>query len=367
MINTNTTTFKNFITSKNTRILFGAALIALLFTPNSIAQAARTSFADAYIGVSVFVYMTLLVFYAVEKGLNFNLLESVQSKPFMQIVLAAGLGMMPGCGGAILIVTGFASGQLTFGAMVATLTATMGDAAFLLIAQSPSSAAIVLPVAFIAGIIMGILTDKFYKIDTKDLTTNIAQGQNIGQIRYRDWIIFAAFIPGIIMGILSLMQIELPAFVDVFAILVMCITLSVWVFSPMGRTSHNDDASITRANEETAFITVWVLVAFLLFEVSHAIFGFDLNNMLKGFIWLTPLIATIIGFIPGCGPQIITTTAYLSGAIPLGALLANAIANDGDALFPAIAISPKEALLASILTSIPAIILGYGFLLAFST
>ena len=89
--------------------------------------------------------------------------------------------------------------------------------------------------------------------------------------------------------------------------------------------------------------------------------------MFKGIFWLTPLIATFIGFIPGCGPQIITTTAYLSGAIPFGALLANAIANDGDALFPAIAIAPKEAMLASILTSIPAIILGYGFLLAFST
>ncbi len=367
MIKTKPSSFKILSSSKNTRILFGAALISLLFVPGEIAEAARASFADAYIGVSVFVYMTLLLLYAIEQGLSFNLLASVQSKPFMQIVLAAGLGMMPGCGGAILIVTGFASGQLTFGAMVATLTATMGDAAFLLIAQSPKSAAVVLPVAFIAGIIMGILTDKFYKLEPKNITANGTAGKLIGKIRARDWIIFAAFIPGIIMGISSLMQIELPAFTDIFAISAMILTLGIWMLSPIGRVTHHEDASITRADEETAFIMVWVLVAFLLFEISQIIFGFDLNNMFKGIVWMTPLIATLIGFIPGCGPQIITTTAYISGAIPFGALLANAIANDGDALFPAIAISPKEAMLASLLTSIPAIILGYGFLFIFGS
>ena len=42
---------------------------------------------------------------------------------------------------------------------------------------------------------------------------------------------------------------------------------------------------------------------------------------------LLPLLAIIIGFIPGCGPQIITTSLYLAGVIPFSAQIGNAISN----------------------------------------
>ena len=58
---------------------------------------------------------------------------------------------------------------------------------------------------------------------------------------------------------------------------------------------------------------------------------------------LIPAMAVLIGFIPGCGPQILVTSLYLSGSVWLSGQLGNAIANDGDALFPALAIAPKAA------------------------
>ena len=45
--------------------------------------------------------------------------------------------------------------------------------------------------------------------------------------------------------------------------------------------------------------------------------------------------------------------------IPFSALLGNAISNDGDALFPAIAIAPKAAILATIYSAIPAFVMAY--------
>ena len=75
---------------------------------------------------------------------------------------------------------------------------------------------------------------------------------------------------------------------------------------------------------------------------------------------MAPLIAVLIGFLPGCGPQIIVTTLYIQGVIPFSALAANAISNDGDALFPAIAMTPKAAIIATIYTAIPALMVGYG-------
>ena len=59
------------------------------------------------------------------------------------------------------------------------------------------------------------------------------------------------------------------------------------------------------------------------------------------------------------------TTLYLNGIIPLSAQIGNAISNDGDALFPAIALHPKAAVIATIYSAFPAIIVSYGYLFIF--
>ncbi len=71
--------------------------------------------------------------------------------------------------------------------------------------------------------------------------------------------------------------------------------------------------------------------------------------------------AILIGFIPGCGPQILVTTFYINGLIPFSALIGNSISNDGDALFPAIALNPRAAFLATAYSAIPAVIVAYAF------
>ena len=58
-------------------------------------------------------------------------------------------------------------------------------------------------------------------------------------------------------------------------------------------------------------------------------------------------------------------TFYLNGYIPLSAELGNAISNDGDALFPAIALAPKAAILATLYSAIPALVVAYGYFYLF--
>ena len=69
--------------------------------------------------------------------------------------------------------------------------------------------------------------------------------------------------------------------------------------------------------------------------------------------------AILIGFIPGCGPQIMITSMFVSGQIPMAAQIGNSISNDGDALFPALAISARVAILATLYSAVPAIIVAY--------
>ena len=115
---------------------------------------------------------------------------------------------------------------------------------------------------------------------------------------------------------------------------------------------------------ETSFVTTWVIVAFMAFELTMLWSGFDLAGFFDTAAVLVPLLAVLVGFIPGCGPQIIVTTLYLSGIIPFSAQIGNAISNDGDALFPAIALAPKTAVLATLYTALPALILSYALYLA---
>ena len=130
--------------------------------------------------------------------------------------------------------------------------------------------------------------------------------------------------------------------------------------SPQNNTAQG--ASILRQTiADTNFVTGWVIIAFLVFEVSLFITGYELATLFEGLaIWM-PLIAVIIGLLPGCGPQVLVTTLYLSGIVPLSAQIGNAISNDGDALFPAIALAPKAALVATLYSTIPALLLAYGW------
>ena len=118
---------------------------------------------------------------------------------------------------------------------------------------------------------------------------------------------------------------------------------------------------VRRTIADTNFVTTWVVAAFLLFELSVYFFGLDLKNLFTGMALYTPLMAVLVGFIPGCGPQVLVTTMYLSGIIPLSALLGNAISNDGDALFPAIAIAPRVAIVATLYSALPALLISYGW------
>ncbi|MCW2816498.1 MAG: hypothetical protein JWN84_3953, partial [Nocardioides sp.] len=52
-------------------------------------------------------------------------------------LLAAALTMPPGCGGAIIVMALYARGAVSFGAAVAALVATMGDASWVLLAGDP--------------------------------------------------------------------------------------------------------------------------------------------------------------------------------------------------------------------------------------
>lgn len=354
-----------FGTLRTNRVLLAIVLLALAAFPGAIGEVTRASLTDAYIQVSVFVAGTLMLFYGAERLFSFNIPALMQRYSAAQVPLASLFGAIPGCGGAVVVVAAFSSGHVGMGAVVATLTATMGDAAFLLLATQPEAAAIVLPLSLFVGIISG------YVVDWLGIGKNTGAPRAmreiapaIGAPRLRDYAYIALVVPGLCLGIAQIFQVDFAVYgrlPEVLALVGIALGMLIWSFSPIKAVTASSDAPVTRATEETSFITAWVILAYLAYEYLDQFAGLDLGALFNSVAPLLPLIAIVIGFVPGCGPQVLVTTLYINGVIPFAALIGNAISNDGDALFPAIAINPKAAVLATWISAIPAVIVAYGF------
>jgi len=341
-------------------------LLVLALWPGELGEMTRGLMVDAYTQVAAFVATTLLIFYGVERLFNFELGAALRNSKGWQIPISALLGSTPGCGGAVVVVAAYTSGNVSFGAVVAALTATMGDAAFLLIAVRPDTALIVLPLSFVVGIVTGFIVDKINKTDYRgNVAATCELAPRIGKIRIRDYTYVAAVIPGLAIGVSQLMQFDLEAtwgiILPIIGLAGTAIGLLVWVMSPVVAMTNAQDAPFTRAAEETSFIAIWVIGAYLAYDYIVAFSGVDLNDLFASVAPLLPLMGVLIGLIPGCGPQVLVTTLYVNGLIPFAALMGNAISNDGDALFPAIALNPTAAIMATLYSTIPALILAYGF------
>lgn len=141
------------------------ALSGLLALTSAQVPGAVEAVADAYLEIAVFVAFTLFLVYSAEVSFRTGLGDLLRRHASWQVPIAALLGAFPGCGGAIVAVTQFTRGHMSFGGVVATLTATMGDAMFLLIAAEPMTALTISGVSILVGITSGYLVDLLHGAD----------------------------------------------------------------------------------------------------------------------------------------------------------------------------------------------------------
>ncbi|MEO1918909.1 MAG: putative manganese transporter, partial [Paracoccaceae bacterium] len=226
-------------------------MIALAAYPGELGELTRGLMTDAYVQVSAFVATTLMIFYGAERIFKFNLGSALKNSKGWQVPLSAVLGATPGCGGAVVVVAAYSSGNAGFGAVVAALTATMGDAAFLLIATRPDVAMVVLPTSLAVGVISGIIVDRFNKIDYRGVAAATCElAPLIGRIRPKDYIYVALVVPGLVMGISQLALVNLVAVYGDWMLLVgmlgTAIGLWVWSTSPVQAMTNVNDEPFTR-------------------------------------------------------------------------------------------------------------------------
>ena len=335
------------------------------------------------------------------------------------------MGLTPGCGGAIIVMPMYARGYVTYGTVIATLIATLGDAAFVLIGAVFQDSSFLTPVivvhatSFIVGVIWGFGVDaidvtpttplgrfgpKFGSdepLDEETVREREGKGSLIEDLPreesdgwgyrvlhqgYRVWWLVTAV--GLCLAILLLIWYaqdpeyapELvwdPTTRDGIVTWVGLIgtSLSIILYissknffaddteATIGDKLNSLDETLVHAASETAFVTFWVLIAYLAFEFGMIASGISESDISENGAGAgAVVVAAAVGLIPGCGPQIIAITAYVEGVISFPALVANAISQDGDALFPLLVRHKVASIWATIHTTLPAIIIGLAFL-----
>ena len=372
------------------KLLVLALLAALAVSSKETADIIAQSLSDAFLQVTVFVAATLAIFYSLEAWFKIDAAALLAKYRVWQVPIAAALGALPGCGGAVMVITQYIRGGISFGSVVAVLTATMGDAAFLLLAQAPLTGLSIFAAGFIVGVMSGYVVDAIhgpgfmrYEGDSTDPNT----GPCFRRVDSRAWRLgwYVFLIPGLLFGGFVAFQADTAALFGTF----MGVETVVWIglggavislllwgtVSPSRRVVFNQQETIgwasasegrlgdapARVVGDTCFVTVWVVFGYLVYELGVHFTGVDLAHLFRVWAPVVPLIAIFVGFIPGCGPQVVVASMYLNGLIPFSAELGNAISNDGDALFPAIAMAPKAAIVATLYSAIPASIVAYGY------
>lgn len=380
------------------RLLLPAVIALIYWADPSVRAIMHDALSEAYVAVGVFVAVTLFLYYLAEKKIGFDINKLSERSPFVQVTVASILGALPGCGGAIVVVSQYAAGQVGFASLVAVLVATMGDAAFLLLAKAPTVGLLVVVTGVVVGILSGLMVSAIHSpefLRRPKQYADAAVGCTITPPLQRSWSILwiALLIVVVPFTALSSFQVELPPVtllgysVDLtmaLGILGTALCVIMWAMLPLQSSYRSlvaegnvalpaDNAQSAPAKQQpnmassmvakvvhdTNFVMAWVTVAFLAFELFVHYTGLDIGSFFNSAAWLAPLIGVLVGFLPGCGPQIIIASLYLQGVAPLSTLLGNAISNDGDALFPAIALSPKAAIYATLYSAIPAVLVGY--------
>ena len=261
--------------------------------------------ADAYLQVSTFVAATFLIIYGAERALKIDATAMLRRDTIWQVPVAAALGALPGCGGAVIVVTQYVTGRLSFGGVVAALTATMGDAAFLLIAQEPLTGLAMIVMGFTVGTLSGWVINAIHGGDflrgTKtrpEATVESSHDDASTPALDRLWMLI--LIPGILLAGLVAFQVDVDAMfamdgIERPATLLGVIggTLAISMrlaprFGFKGDSVFSEGGGLVRRTiSDTNFVTVWVIAAYLIFELSIYFLELDLKSVFDGWVLLT--------------------------------------------------------------------------------
>ncbi len=112
--------------------------------------------------ITVYLFLTMLAIHLITDFLGEDRIAALLlSESIWQPLLAALVGLVPGCGTSILLTTLFLQGTLSFGAVTAGLCSSAGFGYLILIQKHTSRTALAIICTFLSAAVSGIMLDFF--------------------------------------------------------------------------------------------------------------------------------------------------------------------------------------------------------------
>ena len=311
---------------------------------------------------------------------------------FGQVVLGAGLGIIPGCMGGFAAVSMFSHKLLSFGALAAMMIASSGDEAFVMLAMIPKEALLLIVILFVVAIVAGLLVDRlspFIDSQGNDIKVRHKEGCEEGfQIHEKDEkeknddkptlrnmrhasAERIALLLGVILFIVALafgmlehehdevVHTQLNIFDEYWMNLVFAIIslFVVWFIATADEHIIKEHLWEHIICKHFLSIFLWTFGALLVIQIG--LHYFDIETLISNNIPWMILLAVLVGIIPESGPHLLFVTLFATGTVPFSVLLASSISQDGHASLPLLAENKRSFAKAKIVNALVAAFFGY--------
>lgn len=275
---------------------------------------------------------------------------------FGQYLLAASLGVAPGCLGSFTVVALYSHGAVSFGAVVATMIATSGDEAFVMLALIPKTALVLTAVLFVLSVLSGIVVDliagKRFKpalecpalvVHPEETARRLSTARLVEQ--WKNCTAARGVLTTVLLlfaGAIAAGQLGPPEWNWIRVSLLLVSLGSLYVTAVA--QDHFVEEHLWRhvARKHVPRIFLWTLAALAVSgPLERALRIGDGGGQSQ---WLLLMMACAIGVIPESGPHLVFVTLYAQHAIPFGVLLASSIVQDGHGMLPVLAHSRRAFL-----------------------
>lgn len=329
--------------------------------------------------ITGFVFVMMLVIEYINVQTEGVWQSALKKWKWGQYIIAAILGIIPGCLGAFSVVALFSHRVVSLGALVSAMIATSGDEAFIMLAMFPSKAVLLTGIIFMIGIIAGFLTDKLIPssfinkhIIEKELPLHrddkcicYPKGKIWEQIRHisMERALLVIIILFLFLGIMS-GSIGPVKWNWIRITILLTLSISLFIVSTVPGHFLKEHLWEHVLKIHTPKIFAWTFGALL---VIHILMQYvDLNTFIGNNLIIILVIAVLIGIIPESGPHLIFVTLFFNGTIPFSILLASSIVQDGHGMIPMLAESKRSFVSVKLINMVVGFIAGFiGILMGF--
>ena len=308
---------------------------------------------------------------------------------FGQVVLGAGLGIIPGCMGGFAAVSMYSHKLLSFGALIAMMIASSGDEAFVMLAMIPKEALLLMVVLFAIAILVGWLVDRFSKPNNKTQHEGCEDGYQIHEEDHHDETHQSekasfrnmrhasaeriALLLGVILFIAALafgmleheheheeaVHTQLNIFDEYWMNLIFAVVSLFVVWFIATAPEHVVKEHLWEHIIRKHFLSIFLWTFGALFVIQVGLHYFDIEALISNNIPWMILLAVLVGIIPESGPHLLFVTLFATGTVPFSVLLASSISQDGHASLPLLAESKRSFVKAKIVNALVAAVCGY--------